>query len=339
MRNRAELRGLFLVTAGVVALAVPLIVGVLTAPLGAQSPAAQSSATAAPAPQSLEAIEAADVKMSFDVASVKPNQSGGRAYSNVPLAPGGVFPPNGGLFSAANNPLLAYIGFAYDLTIDQLLHLRPQLPTWATTDKFDIEARTRGNPTKAQMQLMMQSLLAERFKLVAHTATKQGPVYALVLSKPGKTGPQLQPDAEPCSAEPLGPGRQPPAPSAPSSASGMPLSTTPCGIALGVGASVPGRRRLVGRGVTIGLIAIYVTNSLVGVDRPVVDRTGLSGNFDFSIEFTPETNGPPSPDFQPDATGPTFLEALQDQLGLKLEPTTGPVSAFVVDHAERPSPN
>jgi uncharacterized protein (TIGR03435 family) len=284
-------------------------------------------------------METAGVKMSFDVASVKPNQSSGRGNSNVPLAPGGVSPPNGGFFSATNNPLLAYIGFAYDLTLDQLLHLRPQLPTWATNDKFDIEARAQGNPTKAQMQLMMQSLLADRFKLAVHTETKEGPVYALVLSKAGKTGSQLQQDAEPCSVEPLAPGAPPGRPSAPSSISGMPLPPVPCGSILGVPASVPGRFRLVGKSVTIGLFAIYGTNSLVGVDRPVIDRTGLSGAFDFVMEFTPELNGPPPPNFQPDTTGPTFIEALNDQLGLKLEPTTGPVSVFVVDHVEEPSPN
>jgi len=186
---------------------------------------------------------------------------------------------------------------------------------------------------------MMRSLLADRFKLVAHTETKEGPVYALVLAKAGKTGSQLQPNTEPCSAEQPAPGTPPARPSAPSSISGIPLPPMPCGSILGLSASVPGRWQLVGRGVTTGLIAIYGTNSLVGVDRPVLDRTGLSGTFDFAIEFTPEPNGAAPPNFQPDVTGPTFLETLQDQLGLKLEPTTGPVSVFVVDHAEQPSPN
>ena len=75
--------------------------------------------------------------------------------------------------------------------------------------------------------------------------------------------------------------------------------------------------------------------------RPVLDQTGLSGTFDFAIEWTPQLSGPlpPSTDFQPDPDGPTFLQALQEQLGLKLEPTTGPIDAFVIDHIEEPSPN
>jgi uncharacterized protein (TIGR03435 family) len=76
-----------------------------------------------------------------------------------------------------------------------------------------------------------------------------------------------------------------------------------------------------------------------------LDQTGLSGTFDFSIDFTPEVNGPPGgmratqPDFQPDPTGPTFLEALKEQLGLRLESTTGPVDVLVIDHVEEPSAN
>ena len=335
-----------------VVLAATLLVSVVSVPLRAQSatgqatsgqsPASAAPAAQSPVTQSLEAMEAAGIKMAFDVASVKPNKSGGSEYSNVPLPPGDVSPPNGGLFSATHNQVLAYITFAYNLTIDQLLHLQPQLPKLAITDRFDIEARAQGNPTRDQMRLMMQSLLADRFKLAVHTEIKQGPVYALVLSKAGKTGPQLQAHSDngPCSTAPQVPGRSLATPSAPSSTSGLQLPPTlPCGGIIGLPASAPGRGRLVGRRVTIGLIAIYLTNPITRVDRPVLDRTGLSGNFDFSIEFTPEFNGPPPPNFQPDSTGPTFLEALQEQLGLKLEPQTGPVSVFVVDHLEEPSPN
>ena len=94
-------------------------------------------------------------KMAFDVASVKPNKSGGRAYSNVLLIPGtgAVYSPTGGLFSAANYPLIAYMAFAYDMTGDQALQLGAQLPSWVTMENFDIEARAEGNPTKDQMRL------------------------------------------------------------------------------------------------------------------------------------------------------------------------------------------
>jgi uncharacterized protein (TIGR03435 family) len=72
-------------------------------------------------------------------------------------------------------------------------------------------------------------------------------------------------------------------------------------------------------------------------DRPILDKTGLSGNFDFSLEFTPEFRSPQN--FQPDPSGPTFPEALNEQLGLKLESQTGPVEVLVIDHVEEPSSN
>jgi len=91
----------------------------------------------------------------------------------------------------------------------------------------------------------------------------------------------------------------------------------------------------------MGLIASTFMGPVTGVDRSVVDQTRLSGTFDFSMEFKPELNGPPQPGapVQPDSEGPTFLEALREQLGLKLEPQTGLVNLVVVDHIEEPSPN
>ena len=90
--------------------------------------------------------------------------------------------------------------FAYDLGGYQTLQLQDQLPKWATVGRYDIQARAGGNPTREQMQLMMQSLLADRFKLAVHTETNEGPIYALVLATPGKLGPYLKPDTEPCPA-------------------------------------------------------------------------------------------------------------------------------------------
>jgi uncharacterized protein (TIGR03435 family) len=78
-----------------------------------------------------------------------------------------------------------------------------------------------------------------------------------------------------------------------------------------------------------------------GVDRPVVDKTGLTGMFDFSIEFTPqlEPSSPPDANSHRDLTGPTFLEALREQLGLKLEPQTGSIDFLVISYVEKPSTN
>lgn len=90
---------------------------------------------------------------------------------------------------------------------------------------------------------------------------------------------------------------------------------------------------------TIGRIAGFLTNPYTGVDRPVFDRTGLVGTFDFSLEWSlePDSNQPPG--IQLKDTGPTFLEALQEQLGFKLKSTTGPFDVLVIDHVEHPLPN
>jgi uncharacterized protein (TIGR03435 family) len=341
MRNHVVWRRFFLSTAGVVSLAVLVVLGPVTAALLlAQLPLAQAASAQAPVdrPAIPQWQSDAGGKMAFDVTSVRPNKSNDQANSNFPLGPGDGYAPNGGLFTATNQPLIAYIGFVYKLRQSDL----PGLRAWVYDDRFDIEARTDGNPTKDQMRLMMQSLLADRFKLAVHTAIKQGPVFALVLGKPGKTGPQLQRDAKPCSAAPApqtldaAPAA---APSAPTSTSGLQLPEFPCGNIGPIPASTPERGRLGGRDVTMGRIAGFLKNPFTGVDRPVVDRTGLTGTFDFSLEWSPEPDAARPPGSQSEDTGPAFLEALQEQLGLKLKPTTGPVDVLVIDHVEGPSAN
>jgi uncharacterized protein (TIGR03435 family) len=344
MRDRAQWKRLLLATAGAAALAVPIFADALMAPrLRAQASATQSPANAAPAAQSLEAMEAAGIKMEFDVASVKPNKSSDlQRYANLPLG-GDAYVPTGGLFSAKNIPLLLYMAFAYNLTAQSKLF---GLPDWVNNDRFDIEARAaNSNPTKDQMRLMMQSLLADRFKLALHRETRQSPVYALVLSKEGKTGPQLQPhvDDGSCSTTNTTPasGTKPPAPpSPPSSTSGLQLPPIVCGSAFGLfPASAPGRVRYGARSMDMAAIATsdIFTPAASGLDRPIVDKTGLTGKYDFVIEWTFQPPGV-APQ-QLDLPGPTFLEALKDQLGLKVESQTGPVDVLVIDHVEPPSPN
>ena len=90
----------------------------------------------------------------------------------------------------------------------------------------------------------------------------------------------------------------------------------------------------------MGVIASTMS-VMADLGRPVLDQTGLNGVFDFTLEWTPDINGPSpsSAAFQPDPSGPTFLEALKEQLGLKLDSQTGPVEVFVIDHIEMPSEN
>jgi uncharacterized protein (TIGR03435 family) len=260
----------------------------------------------------------------FDVASVKPNKSGGEQRSNVPLGTGTLYSPTGGLFSAANVPLSRYISFAYKISLNQLQPMLAQMPSWVTTDGFDIQARCERDPGKDGMRLMMRALLADRFKLAVHSEIREEPVLALVAVTPGKTGPQLRPHPidSPCSTE----------------LSGFPSFCG--GVAGGMPPTVPGRQRMAGRGVTIEIIAMDFPIS--DLDRQIVNQTGLSGTFDFTLEWVPESNGtaqPPGVDSQSDLSGPSFLEALTEQLGLKLRPTKAPVDVLVFDHVERPSEN
>jgi uncharacterized protein (TIGR03435 family) len=270
----------------------------------------------------------------FEVASVKPNLSNALATSRFPMGPGDAYVP-GTLFSATNQPLIVYLRFAHKLGQSDLLGL----PGWVYNDRFDIEARAQGSPTKDQVRLMMQFLLADRFKLITHTEKQTKPVFILVLAKAGKTGPQLQARSEngSCSAAstPQPPAAAPAAPSAPSSTSALP--PIPCGSIGPIPASAPGRGRLVGRSVTMGRIAGVLTNPFTGVDRPVLDRTGLIGTVDFSLEWSLAPDSAEPLAAQPEDTGPTFLVALQEQLGLKLKSTRGPVDVLVIDHVEHPA--
>jgi uncharacterized protein (TIGR03435 family) len=106
----------------------------------------------------------------------------------------------------------------------------------------------------------------------------------------------------------------------------------------------PGRLSLGMRNVPFSMIVDNLfQRQIMGVERPILDKTGLDSNvrYDFTIEFTPAFNGPlpPGTTFQPDPNGPTFNEALKEQLGLKLEPQTGPTDVVVIDHIEQPSEN
>jgi uncharacterized protein (TIGR03435 family) len=284
--------------------------------------------TQAPENQSLEAMEAAGITMSFDVVSIKLNKSDRPTQTLVPMNPTAIYSPTGGLFSATNFRLQTYLAWAYGLSGYEALRMFNQYPQWALDEHFDIEARAQGNPTKAQMQMMMQSLLADRFKLKVHYETKEGPIYVLVLSNTGKAAPQLMThlDDESCSTPPV------------VTAAG---TSVPCssGITFEPG-SKPGREVLVGRNVSVEQFARFLPAIGVSeIDRPVIDHTGLSGSFDFTIEFIPDLNGPLSPNSEPDTSGQPFVEALRDQLGLILESAKGPVRSLIIDHVEEPSPN
>jgi uncharacterized protein (TIGR03435 family) len=180
------------------------------APLCAQS----SSAARVPAP---EWEAAAGGKMAFASATVKQNKTAppNAFFFNIPIGPGDVYASTGGIFRAANLPLVNYIAFAYKIAPNQQDLLVSQLPKWALTDRFDIQGRAEGNPTKDQMRLMVQAVLTDRFRLAVHHEIRKVPVLALLVEQPGKLGPLLQkhPDDSPCpmtSAVPSPPPMAPP---------------------------------------------------------------------------------------------------------------------------------
>jgi uncharacterized protein (TIGR03435 family) len=278
-------------------------------------------------------------RLEFDVASIKLNKAGlppnGPAPNSIfPLGPGDVFVPSGGFFNAVNQTLFTYLRFAYKELYFQTQYLLPQLPEWVRTERYDIQARVQGNPSKDDMRMMMQALLIDRCKLKLHHETREIPVFALVLDKSGQLGRQIEPhvDDPPCATSIEKPAsyRQLQA----TTARGYPI---PCGgmqilQPTGIGIARQGARNMP---------IAFLAKQLVGLGnfgRPGVDRTGLTGNFDFFIEWTPHYDGP-LPQGVEEAPGPSFQEAMKQQLGLKMEPQKAPVEILIIDHIERPSDN
>ena len=325
------------------ALTMPVLLSLVEAPrLQAQAPTGQSPATqSATVPQ--WQIDAGG-KMAFDAASVKPHNPGDTSVGRGDLA------QSGGHVPVIDVSLLQLMAQAFHLSsLSQAKNTIFGMPSWIASARFDIEAEAPGSPTIDQKCLMLQSLLADRFKLVVHHETRQMPIYALVLARAGKPGAQLRPhigDAS-CDQRPYGgTGAQPPQTGPGGAVERSPAETAvllllqyPCDRAVG-GVLAPNNHDQVwsgGRRVNMETIAA----SLGGdepIDRPIIDRTGLSGTFDFTIEWDHQLQGLPAAP-QPDQSGMSLFEALRDQLGLKLESTTGPVDVLVIDHVEQPLEN
>ncbi len=293
-------------------------------------------------PLTPEWVKAAGGKQEFDVASVRQNLSNDKASSTFSLTNGNIYStlgkdfaaaPNGGYISATNFALLRYIIFAYRLNGTQELALRfnhysglsSNVPVWVMSERYDIKARADDKSTSDQVRLMMQSLLQDRFKLAVHMETRQAPVFSLALKSPGKLGPQLHlhPADGNCVTATATP------------ADGLPAV---CGVIAHLAPSAQGRIKFGGRNVSMAMLAdsLPTQTGMATLPRPVVDQTGLEGKFDFSLEWTPEDT---SADAAIGESGANFRDALENQLGLKLIPTKGPVEILVIDHIERPSEN
>ena len=164
---------------------------------------------------------------------------------------------------------------------------------------------------------MMQSLLAERFKMVVHFETREMPILALVQIKPGILGPRLRPHSQ-------GPTRDAIIPPVDRNSPKIPDVWLP---SCGTTQAIDWRDHtaiLASRNIILDVLAAYIP-TLMPLDRPVIDQTRLTGRFDYELNFKPERRKPKgqSADTELDLTGPTFSEALRDQLGLKLTPLVG----------------
>ena len=266
-------------------------------------------ATALPAQEPPPILEA-----SFEVASLKRNIDGGPTTFN---------PQATGQFTVINFPFATLITAAYQLQPYQL----QDSPSWTREERYNINARLdpkiasrlqpdRHPPTWA---LALRNLLAERSRLTFHRETRELPIYALMLARADRRlGPHMQPAKADCDALRIESeaaarvGRPSPYPP-------RTETWTPCGLR-----TAPGRIVSGGYG-----FAEFMRELSVRVGRQVVDRTGLDGKWDFFVTFAPEGSQ--------DADAPQLFTALQEQLGLKLEATRGPVNVLVIDRVERPT--
>ena len=240
----------------------------------------------------------------FEAASIKPHTSADQQVMMVAQP--------GGRFTATNIPVRMLIRAAYQLQDDQITG-----PSWITSDRFDVVAKAElpGAPS-VQLLAMLQALLADRFKLGVHREMKDLPIYALVLARrDGALGSKLRPTACPDLDIDLS-------------------RPQPCTNISNL------RGQLTMRGIPIAQSLPYLAPF---VNRVVVDRTGLGGRYDLDLEWAPEALpsavAPTTDGSLGDANRPSIFTALQEQLGLKLDSTTGPVEVLVVDRIERPSPD
>ena len=278
---------------------------------------------------------AAGGKLSFEAASIRPSAPNAPYSGNVDLDGSDFLLRYKGGLVKMDGVLLGYILFAHKVQDpSQYSLMYDQLPKWAQTARFIVEARPTGSPTKDQIRLMMQSLLADRFKLALHTETRQLPLYSLVLDKPGKPGPELQPHPDdglctkiPDKTLPLDKNSIPP------SCSLITFTVNPQ--LLHTRMMDYSMEQIAG-----GLEMIGV--AVGGLDHiPILDRTGLTGTFDINLYFQrqPKPGQTPDPQSDPAEPGSSFVEALKSQAGLKLVKQTGPVTVFIIDHIEPPSEN
>ena len=244
----------------------------------------------------------------FEVATIKPQTD--------PRPPRVASSPD--RFINPSTTLRGLIEYAYELTEAQIAGG----PEWIGSSRFAIDAKATGTPSRAEMRLLVRGLLAQRFNLKAHSETRELPVYILERVRAnGPLGPALRvtPTSE-CAAPVVSLG-----------APRDPNSPLPCGV---VNASPV---RIAARGVAMSQFSRNIRDmgAMTGVDRIVIDRTGLDGYYSFEFNYRPTETA----QLAGGEDNPTLFDALRERLGLKLTPTRAPVSVLVIDSAALPTPD
>jgi uncharacterized protein (TIGR03435 family) len=304
------LRSIVLTIAGVAAFIAPVAIGAQSSP-----------------PQSRD-LPALATLPAFEEVSIRPNNSEGRGGRGGQFQPTRWVSQNTTLKTILKNTF-AKQGVGGPNTALPLLDSQVAGgPDWLDTAKFDIvattPASTQPTPPPQARQMALRALL-ERFKLKAHWETRELPVYILSRDRAdGALGPGLKlTTATECeAARAAGP---PPMPQTP----GAPMPPPPCGaIQFGPG-------QLIARGSPMELLAQTLTSVPVvtGIDRPIVDRTRLEGNYAFALKFAPAGAA------NADSERPELVTALREQLGLKLEASRALLDVLVIDSVERPTEN
>jgi uncharacterized protein (TIGR03435 family) len=241
--------------------------------------------------------------------------------------------------SIENIPFQMVLRQAFNVEDDRIVGA----PQWVKTRHYDIQAKVAPEDAPRldklkmdQRQSMLLPVLEERLNLKYHHETRELPIYSLVVAK---GGPKLKvSDIQDSDANSKAPDSAPGRPSDPGSNNRA--STAPRGRRM-----MMGRGHVVGEGTGISMLAHLLSQQL---GRSVVDKTGLTGNYDFTLNWTPDdapppkpgaVGGPPRDDSGTDDAGPSLFTALQEQLGLKLESAKGMADVIVIDHIDQPSEN
>lgn len=254
------------------------------------------------------ALAAQPLTPTFEVASIK-LQSG-------PAPPRGASPPD--RFIDPDTTLRELIEYGYELMPTQILGG----PAWVASRRFAVEAKAAGTPSRGEMRLLVRALLAQRFSLKARHETREMPVFVLERIKPtGPLGPALRATPTSECAAPVVTLGQP----------GQPGDAPPCGV---ISASPV---RIIARGVAMRQLARNLSDlsAMTGVDRIVIDRTGLEGGHSFEVDYRPVETA----QLVGGTDNPNVFNAVREQLGLKLTPMRAPVSVLIIESATLPTPD